>query len=152
MGSRFSIRVDMNSANQIIRDHGLDENGIVTRFLRDDVYRLYEPYTPRDNGNLYRQVTYPNNHSIKHMVPYAHAMYKGNVFISPKLGVSGIVISTGGNQRWWSPKGERKKITNRKYKYQGAPKRGPQWEKRMMNDRGKEVCKDVENFIKKGGK
>jgi hypothetical protein len=37
-------------------------------------------------------------------------------------------------------------------KYQGAPKRGPEWDKRMINDRGKEVCKDVENFIKSGGK
>jgi len=36
--------------------------------------------------------------------------------------------------------------------YQGAPKRGKEWDKRMMNDRGKEVCKDVEEFIKKGGK
>ena len=36
--------------------------------------------------------------------------------------------------------------------YQGAPKRGPQWDKRMMNDRGQEVCKDVENFIRRGGK
>lgn len=37
-------------------------------------------------------------------------------------------------------------------KYQGAPKRGAEWDKRMMNDRGKEVCKDIENFIKNGGK
>lgn len=149
---KLNIKVKMNSTKKIIKDHEIDENGKVTEFLRDDVYRLYEPYVPRENGDLYRNVTYPNNHSIKHTMPYSHAMYKGNVFISPKLGVSGIVIKAGGNQRWWSPKGEIKKKTNRKYKYQGAPRRGAEWDKRMMNDRRREVCKDVENFIERGSK
>lgn len=135
MDNGFNIKVKMKSANQIIKDHGLDENGRVTEFLRDTVYRLYEPYVPRDNGNLYRQVTYPNNHSIKHTVPYAHYMYKGK-------------IATGAS----TPKGIKRKISNKPIQYQGAPKRGPEWEKRMMNDKGKEVCKDVEKFIKRGGK
>lgn len=148
----FTYKLKMNSTNQIIKDHGLDENGKVTEFLRDTVYRLYEPYVPRDNGNLYRQVVYPNNHSIKHIVPYAHYMYKGKVYISPTLGVSGVVINAEGNERWWSPKGELKKKTNKDLKYQGSPKRGPEWDKRMMNDRRNDVCKDVENFIKNGGK
>lgn len=149
MESGFTIKVKMNSANQIIKDHGLDENGKVTEFLRDTVYRLYEPYVPQAIGNLYRQVAFPNKHSIKHISPYSHYHYKGKMYISPKLGVSGVVLKSG---RWWSPKGETKTPTNKDLQYQGAPKRGPEWDKRMMNDRGKEVCKDVENFIKKGGK
>lgn len=149
--SGFSVKVKINSNNKIIKEHGLDKDGKITEFARDTIYKLYEPYTPRDQGNLYRQVVFPNPHSIKHIVPYAHAMYKGNVFISPKLGVSGVVINAKGNQRWWSPKGELKKKTNQKYKYTGAPMRGAEWDKRMMNDRGKEVCRDVENFIKRGG-
>ena len=66
----MNIKINMNSVNKIVKDHELDENGRVTKFLRDEVYRLYEPYIPWDNGNLYKQVTYPNNHSIKHTVPY----------------------------------------------------------------------------------
>lgn len=139
MSSGFSIKVEVNKPSQIIKDHGLDDNGSVTKFLRDDVYRLYEPYVPRDNGDLYRQVTYPNNHSIKHTVPHAHCMYKGKLMLA-KSGSS------------WAKKGESKHYTGDALKYQGAPKRGAEWDKRMMNDRGKEVCKDVENFIKKGGK
>lgn len=50
------------------------------------------------------------------------------------------------------PKGVKRKISGASLKYQGAPKRGPEWDKRMMNDRGKEVCRDVEDFIKNGGK
>ena len=78
---QFDIKVKMNSASKIIKDHGLNDDGNVTRFLRDTIYRLYEPYVPRDQGNLYRQVTYPNNHSIKHTVPYARYLYKGKLAI-----------------------------------------------------------------------
>lgn len=133
--SGFNITVKMNQASQIIKDHGLDENGRVTEFLRDTVYRLYEPYVPRNIGNLYRQVTFPNKHSIKHIVPYGHYHYKGKKAVGPS-----------------KPKGVKRKISGIDMQYQGAPKRGPEWDKRMMNDRGKEVCKDVENFIKNGGK
>lgn len=134
-GSGFSIKVKMNSSNQIIKDHGLDNDGRVTEHLRDTVYRLYEPYVPRENGDLYRKVTYPNKHSIKHTSHYSHYHYKGKKAIGASR-----------------PKGIKRKISGIDMKYQGAPKRGPEWDKRMMNDRGKEVCKDVENFIKKGGK
>lgn len=132
---KLNIEVKMNSAKKIIKDHGLDEDGKVTKFLRDDVYRLYEPYVSRENGDLYRNVTYPNNHSIKHIMPYSHYMHKGKTAIGASR-----------------PKGVKRKISNKPLQYQGAPKRGAEWEKRMMNDRGKEVCKDVENFIERGGK
>lgn len=84
---------------------------------------------------MYRKVTFPNKHSIKHPGPYAHYHYKGKKAI--------------GSSR---PKGVKRIISNEDMKYQGAPKRGPEWEKRMMNDRRKDVVKDVENFIKSGGK
>ncbi len=50
------------------------------------------------------------------------------------------------------PKGIKRNISSQSFKYQGAPKRGAEWDKRMMNDRKRDVCKDVENFIKNGGK
>ena len=134
-----NIKVNLNSPNKIIKDHGLDNDGKVTGFLRDTVYRLYEPYVPRDNGMLYRRVTYPNKHTIRHEGPYAHYQYKGKVMVGP----SGSA---------WARKGEKKHYTGTSIKYQGAPKKGPEWDKRMMNDRRNEVCKDVENFIKNGGK
>ena len=132
---QLKIDVKMNSASKIIKEHGLDDDGAATKFLRDTVYRLYEPYVPRDGGNLYRQVTYPNNYSIKHIVPYAHYHYKGKKAVGASR-----------------PKGVKRTISNEDMKYQGAPKRGSEWDKRMMNDRGKEVCKNVQNFINNGGK
>lgn len=84
---------------------------------------------------MYRKATFPNKHSIKHPGPYAHYHYKGKKAIGASR-----------------PKGVKRTISNEDMKYQGAPKRGAEWDKRMMNDRRKDVVKDVENFIKSGGK
>lgn len=126
----FKISIKMNSANQIIKNHGLDENGFVTKFLRDEVERLSDPYVPMLNGGLKNNKSYPNNHSIKYNSPYARYQYYGKVMVGKPP----------------------KQVTDKDLQYSGAPKRGMEWDKRMMNDRRKEVCKDVENFIKNGGK
>ncbi len=129
----MNIKVKMNNVNKIIKDHGLDDNGRVTRHLRDTVDRLSDPYVPMNSGTLKNTKTYPNNHSIKYVSPYAHYMYKGK----KALGAS-------------RPKGVKRTISNQPLKYQGAPKRGAEWDKRMMRDRGKQVAKDVQNYIKGG--
>ena len=41
MSSGFSIKVKMNSANKIAKNHGLNRDGRVTTFLRDTVERIY---------------------------------------------------------------------------------------------------------------
>lgn len=87
-----------------------------------------------NTGILKNVKTYPNNHSIKYISPYAHYMYKGKVAIGAS-----------------KPKGVKRKISNMSLKYQGAPKRGAEWDKRMMNDRRKDVIKNLENYIKSGG-
>ena len=136
MGSSgFTFKVKMNPAAKIIKDHGLDENGSATERLRNTVDRFCDPYIPFQSGGLKGKKTYPNKHSIKYVSPYAHYHYKGKK-------------ATGASR----PKGVKRRISGQSMNYNGAPKRGPEWDKRMMNDRGKEVCQDVENFIKRGGK
>ena len=130
----FTMKVKMNSVNKIIKDHGLDANGSVTRFLRDEVDRFSDPYVPMSTGTLKNTKTYPSNHEIKYTSPYAHYMYKGKKAVGPSR-----------------PKGVKRTISNMPLKYQGAPKRGAEWDKRMMNDRKKDIVRDVENFIKSGG-
>lgn len=133
-----NIKIKMNPVNKIIKDHGLERGGPVNRFLRDTVERLSDPYIPMSSSSgvhMKNQKTYPNNHSIKYIAPYAHYHYKGKKAIGPSR-----------------PEGVTRTISGINMKYQGAPKRGPEWEKRMMNDKRKQVCKDVERFIKTGGK
>ena len=142
----FNVKVKMKSVNKIIKDHGLDENGRVTRYLRDTSDRLMNPFIPFQGGGLRRLKTYPNSSKIKYTSPYAHYQYKGKEYISPKLGVSGIPLKT---DRWWSPKGEKKKPSGKKLRYH-EPGTGPEWDKLMLEKRGKELVKDIENYIKKG--
>jgi len=47
MASGFNVKVKMNPTSKIIKDHGLDENGSVTKYMRDTVERFSRPYVPR---------------------------------------------------------------------------------------------------------
>ena len=136
-GFNFNVKVRMNSTNKILKDHGLDKDGKVTRFLRDDADRLMNPFIPMDNGMLRRNKTYPNNHSIKYISPSAHYLYTGKLMLT-KSGSS------------WAKKGEKKVYTGRSLKYHTSGT-GAKWDKLMMQRRKNDLIKDVENFIKSGG-
>ena len=117
---------------------GLDENGRVTRYLRDTVDRLSNPFIPFESGGLRRLKQYPNNYSIKYTSPDAHYHYNGVLYVT-KSGSS------------WAKKGERKYKTNKKLRYHTSGT-GPKWDKLMMQRRKNDVIKDVQNFINRGGK
>lgn len=147
MASGFTVKIKMNPTNKILKDHGLNKDGRVTKFLRDDADRLMNPFVPMDNGMLRRNKTYPSNNEIKYTSPYAKYQYYGKMYISPKLGVSGIPIKSG---RWWSPKGEKKQKISKNLIYHTSGT-GPKWDKIMMQRRKNDLIKDVENYIKSGG-
>ena len=99
-GSGFNIKVKINSTNKILKDHGLEQDGRAIRFLRDEADRLMNPYIPMDNGMLRRNKTYPSNHEIKYISPYAKYQYYGKLMLA-KNGSS------------WAKKGEKKVETSR---------------------------------------
>ena len=145
---KLNIKVKMNSVNKIIKDHGLDKDGRVVRRLRDTSDRLMMPFIPGGaGGQLAKLKTYPSNHEIKYTSPYAKYQYYGKMYISPKLGVSGILLKS---DRWWSPKGEKKTPTSKKLKNHTSGT-GPKWDKLMLQRREDDLVKDVENYIKSGG-
>ena len=131
----LNFKIDMHSNKQIIKDHGLDENGPVQAMLLSDFDRFSDSYIPMDRGTLKNTKTYPNKHSIKYTSPDAHYHYVGKKAMGPSR-----------------PKGVKRTISSISMKYQGAPKRGPQWDKRMWNDRKNDILRDLQNVIKRGGK
>lgn len=137
MAIGFTVKVKMNSINKILKDHGLDKNGRVTRFLRDDADRLMNPFVPMDNGMLRRNKTYPSNHEIKYTSPYAHYQYTGKAMIAK-------------NGSAWAKKGEKKHYSGKKLKYHTSGT-GAKWDKLMLQRRKNDLEKDVENYIKSGG-
>lgn len=137
MGSGFKVKVKINNVNKILKDHGLNEEGRVVKFLRDDADRLMNPYIPMDNGMLRRNKTYPSNHEIKYISPYAKYQYYGKLMLA-KNGSS------------WAKKGEKKVETSRNLKYHTSGT-GPKWDKLMLQRHKNDLVKDVENYIKSGG-
>lgn len=135
--SGFKVKVKINSVNKILKDHGLDKDGRTVRFLRDDADRLMNPYIPMDNGMLRRNKSYPSNHEIKYISPYAKYQYYGKLMLA-KNGSS------------WAKKGEKKVLTSRNLKYHTSGT-GPKWNELMMQRNKNTLIKDVENFIKIGG-
>ena len=140
----FSFK--LNPFNTITKRLGINPDGDVTLFFRNECDRFMDPYIPMQSGILKDAKTYPSNHEIKYTSLYAHYMYKGVKYISPTLGVSGIQLSNG---KWWSPKDETKVKTSKKLTYSGAPKRGSEWDKRMKADKINTIVKDVENYLKR---
>ncbi len=136
-GSGFNIKVKINSTNKILKDHGLEQDGRAIRFLRDEADRLMNPYIPMDNGMLRRNKTYPSNHEIKYISPYAKYQYYGKLMLA-KNGSS------------WAKKGEKKVETSRNLKYHTSGT-GPKWDKLMLQRHKNDLVKDVENYIKSGG-
>lgn len=135
--SGFNVKIKINKTSQILKDHGLDKEGRITRCLRDTADRLMNPFVPMDNGMLRRNKAYPNNHSIKYNSPYAKYQYYGKLMLT-KSGSS------------WAKLGEKKVETNKKLKYHTSGT-GAKWDKLMMQRRKNDLVKDVENYIKSGG-
>lgn len=128
-------KIKMNSTGQIEQRLGINAGGRAQLFLRNEFDRFMTPYVSMDTGTLEGTKVYPSATSIKYVSPYAHYMYKGKVAIGAS-----------------KPKGVKRSISNIPIKYQGAPKRGAEWDKRMWNDRKNDILKDLQNYIKRGGK
>ena len=137
MSSGFKVKVRINSVNKILKDHGLNKDGRIVRFLRDDADRLMNPFVPMDNGMLRRNKTYPKNNEIKYTSPYAKYQYYGKLMLA-KTGSA------------WAKLGEKKVLTSKNLKYHTSGT-GPKWDKLMLQRRKNDLIKDVENYIKSGG-
>lgn len=131
-GFNINVKVKLNSVNKIIKDRGLNEDGRVVRYARDEADRLMNPFVPFENGGLRRLKTYPSPSKIRYTSPYSHYQYKG--------------LKAKGASK---PKGIKRRISSEKLNYR-TPGTGPEWEKLMMKEKGKELTRDIQNYIKRG--
>lgn len=125
---KVTVKVDIDTA-KIMRQRGLGGDFGAQRFLASEVARLCDPYVPMQQGMLKNQrIIAQDGSSLTYTQPYAHYQYYGEVMAGR------------------APK----KYTGDKLNYHGAPMRGPQWEKRMMADKGRELEKSLEAFVRRG--
>lgn len=117
-------------ADRILRERGLGSSADAVRYLASEVKRLSDPYVPMQSGTL-KNTAQVTDDSVLYNAPYAHYQYHGAVMAGR------------------APK----HYTGEKLRYHGgdsSPPRGPEWDKRMMADRGDELRESFARHI--GGK
>ena len=119
----FSIKIKSTNINyaKILKKRGLGSDNKARLFLASEVARLSDPYVPMREGILKNtRIIASDGRNIKYPQCYAKKQYEG--------------VSKSG----------------RPFRYNGAPMRGREWDKRMMADRGQDVVRGLAKFV--GGK
>lgn len=124
------VKVDIPTA-KILKSRGLGSDTGARKHLASEVKRLCDPYVPMQQGtlkNTLTQVAADGSH-VLYEGPYAHYQYYGKVMAGR------------------APK----HYTADDLTYHGAPMRGPQWDKRMLADKSKDLENSLDAYIKKRG-
>lgn len=122
-------------------------------FLATVTDRLMMPYVPAKNLILSQNtnVYVENNHGVvEYNSPYAHYQWKGKLYVDPTTKKGAF---TNGEGLYWSRPGIAKVPSGRGLKYNTFchPKATSHWDKAMMVERGDELARTYENYIKSGG-
>lgn len=121
----MKIKIDINTA-QIMKSRGLGGDHRAQVFLASEVKRLSDPYVPMQQGLLKNQAVVASDGStLTYTQPYAHYQYYGEAMAGR------------------APK----HYTGKPLTYHGGPMRGPQWEKRMLADKGDELVNNLKTYI-----
>ena len=112
--------VSMQPTSKIIARLGLEPDGRVQKFFTNTCYKHMDKYVPMDEGNL-RTIVDIQSSWITYESPYAKYQYYG--------------MRADGSHKV-------KKYT--------TPGTGTYWDKKMWSAEGKDVIKEVQNYV--GGK
>ena len=117
----MKVKLDMRPAQRIVHRLGLSEDGAVQRYWTHEVLRRMLRYMPYRTGTTSGRLTYKVNQTeIETAAPYARKLYNG-------------VAPSG------------KDIQYTRTHNQDA---GPFWDRRLMAAEGKQMAKDLQQYIK----
>lgn len=117
-----TVKLKMDPAHAILLKRGLTDGGRLQQMLLDNIRSNSARYAPMDTGNMQNtsrivrrkgQLIYPG--------PYARYLWYGKVMTGP------------------APK----KVTKKKLKFDGSPKRGSFWTNRMWADNKEKILKNL---------
>lgn len=132
------MSVTLKPINEIKAHLGIEPNGRVQKFFTETCARRMDKYVPYDSGML-RKIVIVEDDSITYASPYAHYMYKGELYVDPNTGSS------------WAGKNVAKVPTGIDLKYH-TPGTGSYWDKTMWSAEGQEIVKEVQAYIDRGGR
>lgn len=142
---KVTVAANLDDAGTMLRKRGLEPGGRVQRLFTNEVAKHSDPYVPMQQGIL-KNTRIIEADSITYNSPYARMMYYGKVMVDPVTKAAGFMTPQG----WRSRKGVKKIISDREFKYHGAPMRGKLWDKRMWADKKRIIVNNV--AIAAGGK
>lgn len=120
------MKVQIDSASEIIKKTGLDPYGPIQSFFTNECYRRMDKYVPMSDldsrGDL-RTIVYIDSDSITYEVPYASYQYYG--------------MRADGTHR----------INPEHYTTPGT---GPYWDRKMMSAEKEQLIQSVKNEMKRG--
>lgn len=141
----FNVELKMNTTKELIKIHGLGENGEVQKFVDAECIRLMDSYTPMLSGIMIDSVILGSDIGsglLEYDNPYARFQYYGNVMIDPNTGST------------WAPKYGKKVVTSQKLIHNKSrhPQAGPLWFERMKTDNKDAILKGAQDIVGGGRK
>lgn len=108
--STVTVKVDINIP-QILNKVQNDKFG---KFLMSGWIGLIQPYTPHREGFLERNVII-KPFEATYVMPYAHYMYTGKVYVDPIYKAGGF--TNNGGETWFSRPGVTKEPSEKRFNY-----------------------------------
>lgn len=117
------MKVDFKPTSEILIDLGFGPDGPTQKFMQERAYQYMDKYVPMREGHLrYENIDMSDPRYIIYDQPYAHYQYIG-------MRRDGTHVV-------------------RNYTTAGT---GPYWDQQMMSAEGKDLIKDIQDFINSGG-
>lgn len=127
------VKLEMKPIATILARLGIDKNGRVQRFLTETVNRRITRYMPFRTGVLATKLKFVSSPTeITVNGPYARYQYYGKVMVGkPPKQVTDIDLN---------------------YDKTKHPNAGPFWDRRMMAAEKDVIVREVQAYVKRGGK
>lgn len=128
----MKVNVRMDSVGKILRRRGLETGGRVQQMFTVECARQMDPYVPMRQGTL-KNTRIIGPDYVEYRGPYAHFQHKGLLMLGVK---TGSAYAKSGEPKQYA-------VPEKELQYNGAPKRGAYWERRMWADKGRQITRKV---------
>lgn len=126
----MKVEANLNDAYKLLKKRGLEPSGRIQQMFTSKVARELDAYVPFQTGTL-KNTRIIGTDTITYNTPYARFLYHGKVMVGEK------------SRSVFANKGERKVTTDKDLSYNGAPKRGKFWDKRMWADKKDKIINEI---------
>lgn len=130
------MKIDIN-VDAILAKRGLGSDMRAGIKLAETAKELMEKHVPMRNGTLINTAQLQNQYPkvlIIYNQPHAHYQYVGKA-MGPSFKLK--------NGEWKSRSGQKKHYTGKELTYSGAPRRGKEWDKKMLEAKKIELLEGV---------